>query len=270
MSTMELDPQHERGKADTGQRSWSLVARSGLNNKRIPNSMPRQDEYGEKERLEYTTIWEETDVAHKLVARKAAAILQCATYTEAVYFEFRKQDFKHYTDAFALVSKEIGPLKGVRRVTRYSYQTSSTLMVEFQFQDPAHRAKAISKGFVFNNIQYKGTPANDGITDKLVRVTLSQLPYFLPDSTMVKELLDGLRRYGKVCQIKKITNRGYFEGDAVVLMDIKPVEGITWQPLARKLYLEPWDMEVTAAFRGAPPICYGCRDLLRLSGIGTH
>ncbi|SAL95657.1 hypothetical protein [Absidia glauca] len=66
MSTMELDPQHERGKADTGQRPWSLVARSGLNNKRIPNSLPRQDEYGEKERQEYTTIWEEEDVAHKL------------------------------------------------------------------------------------------------------------------------------------------------------------------------------------------------------------
>jgi hypothetical protein len=105
-----------------------------------------------------------------------------------------------------------------------------------------------------------GLDTTDGITDKLVRVTLSQLPYFLPDEIMVKQLLEGLRRYGKVCQIKKITNRGYFEGDAVVLMDIKKVDGITWQPLARKLYLDPWDMEVTASFRGAPPICYGCRE----------
>jgi hypothetical protein len=218
------------------------------------------DEYGEKERLEYTTIWEEEDVAHKLIAKKAASILQCATYTEAVYFEFRKHDFKHYTEAFALISKEIGPLKGVRRVTRFSYQSTNTLMIEVQFVAPEDRIKAIKKGLIFQAIQYKGTPANDGITDKLVRVTLCQLPYFLSDDVLVKQLLEGLRRYGKVCQIKKISNRGYFEGDAIVLMDINAVNGIKWQPLERKLYLEPWDMEVTASFRGAPPICYGCRE----------
>lgn len=260
MAIMELDSRPKDGQMDSGQRSWSLVARNGLNNKRIPNSIPRKDEHGEKERWEYTTIWEEEDIAHKMIARKAAAILQCATYTEAVYFEFRKQDFKHYTEAYDLIGKEVGRLKGVRQVTRYSYQASSTLMVEVQFIYPADRTKAIREGFTFNGINYKGTPANDGSTDKLVRVTLSQLPYFLPDDVLLKELLEGLRRYGKVCQVKKISNRGYFEGDALVILDIQPVDGVKWQPLERKLHMEPWELDVIASFRGAPPICYRCKE----------
>ncbi|KAI8084430.1 uncharacterized protein BX664DRAFT_330489, partial [Halteromyces radiatus] len=254
MSNMDMDIPSGEGPSDIGQRSWSVVAKSGLKHKRIPNGLPRKDEFGVKERLEYTTLWEEDDISQKMIARKAAAILQCATYTEAVYFELRKQDFDHYTEAFDLVAKEVGRLKGARRVTRYSYQTSTTLLIEVQFVHPADRKKAIQQGVVCNNILYKGTPANEGTSDQLVRLTLSQLPYFLPDDVLCKELLDGLRRYGKVCQIKKITNRGYFEGDALVLLDTKPIKDIQWQTLDRRLYLEPWDMEVSASYRGAPPV----------------
>lgn len=260
MATTDQDSPPGEGQPDTGQRSWSLVLRSGMENKRIPAALPKNDEFGNREKLDYKTIWEEPDIADKIIARKAAAILQCATYTEAVYFEFRKQDFDHYTDAYRLIEKELGRLKGVRRVTRYSHQTTTTLMVEVQFMYPADRKTAITKGLTFNNIQYRGTPANDGLTDKLVRVSLSQLPYFLPDDVLVKDLLAGLRRYGKVCQLKKITNRGYFEGDVIALLDIKPMENLTWLPLERRLYLEPWDMAVSAAFRGAPPVCFGCKE----------
>ncbi|SAL99385.1 hypothetical protein [Absidia glauca] len=124
-------------------------------------------------------------------------------------------------------------------------------MVEVQFIAPEDRIKAIKKGLVFHAIQNKGTPANDGITDKLVRVTLSQLPYFLTDDVLVKQLLEGLRRYGKVCQIKKISNRGYFEGDAIVLMDINAVEGIKWQPLER------WtQLDFSSSFSWVKPMLY--------------
>ncbi|SAM06321.1 hypothetical protein [Absidia glauca] len=132
MSVVELDQQHRGDNSAQGKRSWSLVTRSGINNKRIPNSMPRQDEYGEKERRSgRKKMW----LTNWLPGR--SLLFSNAQHIRKRYtLKFRKQDFKHYTDAFALVSKEIGPLKGVRRVTRYSYQTSSKLMVEFQFKDP--------------------------------------------------------------------------------------------------------------------------------------
>lgn len=72
-------------------------------------------------------------------------------------------------------------------------------------------------------------------------------------------LRDSLSRFGKVCQVKRLTNRGYLEGEMVVILDYNPQDHIEWIPLERRLYLITWDMIVPASFKGAPPICFLCR-----------
>jgi hypothetical protein len=59
--------------------------------------------------------------------------------------------------------------------------------------------------------------------------------------------------------VKRLTNRGYFEGEAVVILDISPQDNNPWLPLERRLHLATWDIVVPASFKGAPPICFLCR-----------
>lgn len=84
-------------------------------------------------------------------------------------------------------------------------------------------------------------------------------------STIKQGLLDSLRYYGKVYQIRRIMENGYFEGQLTITID--PSEGYVdtqgklreAQPLQRMLYLETWDTFAPATFKGAAPVCFYCR-----------
>ncbi|CAO3641225.1 unnamed protein product [Cunninghamella echinulata] len=92
----------------------------------------------------------------------------------------------------------------------------------------------------------------------MVRVLLDYIP------KKQAELVDGIflsmSIYGKVCQIKKLTNDGYFEGQVSVLLDTNNTdEAQKYQPLQRMLYLSFWNSYMPASYKGAPPVCFQCR-----------
>lgn len=65
----------------------------------------------------------------------------------------------------------------------------------------------------------------------------------------------------------KVHHRWFFEGLVFVLIDntgtYEDEKGnqVPVKPLSRMLYLQTWDNYVPATFRGAPPVCYYCRQV---------
>jgi hypothetical protein len=71
--------------------------------------------------------------------------------------------------------------------------------------------------------------------------------------------MKSLRYYGRVVQLKRYTKDGFFEGEAVAILDCSNTDGKEYQRLDRMLYLMEWDLYIPASFKGAPPVCYHCR-----------
>lgn len=118
--------------------------------------------------------------------------------------------------------------------------------------------KAIKEGFSLEGIQYRGSPSNDGAENKLIRVSLSHLPLEDPED-LGTGLRNSLQHYERVVQVKRLTNDGFFEGEATAVLDSSPVEGMVYQKLERMLYLMEWDLFIPASFKGVSPVCYHCR-----------
>ncbi|KAF7720580.1 hypothetical protein EC973_007331 [Apophysomyces ossiformis] len=248
----------EPASVELGNRAWNLVAATGLQNV-VPSVLNRKDQFGTKEQLELETIWEEPEIAQKLLAQRATNIIQNALFPNTILFQFKADDFVHHTDAYKLLEEKIGKLAGARPITKFGIHQRKDLIVEAKFVSSADSTKAVKEGLTFKGIQYKGSPSNDGANDKVIRLSLSQLPPFATKEELTDGLCNSLRTYGRVCQVKRYTNRGYFEGEAVVLLDTSSIAQATWQPLERRLYLDTWNIFVPASFRGAPPICFACR-----------
>jgi hypothetical protein len=234
------------------------VVLSGLK-KKVPNVLSRKDQFGEKERFDSDTIWEEETIAQKIMAQRATAMIQNTLFMETVLFSFKASDFQHHTEAYKLVNDNVGEIISGIPITKYGNPQRNELIIEVKFCNPTDGTKAVKEGFVFKDILYKGVPANDGANDKLVRLSLSQLPFFVSRQELSDGLRQSLGRFGKVCQVKRLTNRGYFEGEAVVILDISPQDDAPWHQLERRLHLATWDIVVPASFKGAPPICFLCR-----------
>lgn len=119
-------------------------------------------------------------------------------------------------------------------------------------------------GITVDDINYKASPSVPGVEKPLVRVQLNLL-HMATDDELKHGLLSSLQYYGKVYQVRQIMCNGYFEGQLTVTLD--PSQGYVdedgkkrdSQPLQRMLYLEKWDVFAPAAFKGAQPICYYCR-----------
>ncbi|KAF7724407.1 hypothetical protein EC973_001071 [Apophysomyces ossiformis] len=225
-----------------GSQLWSSVAAMGLRNV-VPNVLNRKDQFGARERLETEIVWEEPEIAQKLLAQRATNILQNALFPNTVLFQFRAEDFTHHTDAYKLLEEKIGKIAGARPITKFGIQQRKDLIVEAKFASSMDTAKAITEAV---------HPM------MIIRLSLSQLPPFATREELTVGLRTVLRAYGRLCQIKRCTNRGYFEGEAIVLLDTSPIDEVAWQPLERRLYLDVWDIFVPASFRGAPPICFAC------------
>ncbi|GAB5592604.1 hypothetical protein Unana1_07504 [Umbelopsis nana] len=203
-------------------------------------------------------MYEDENLADQLSAQKAAAIIQQALHPGTMLFTFGSDVFQDRTLAYNAIEKEIGPAKGFRPISLYGNQRRNELITEANFRNIEDASRAIKQGFAHEGIQYRGTVSNDGAESKLVRVSLSRLPLEDPDD-LCDGLLNSLRYYGRVVQLKRFTKDGFFEGEAAAILDCSPMNGKEYQKLDRMLYVMEWDLHVPASFKGAPPICYHCR-----------
>lgn len=140
----------------------------------------------------------------------------------------------------------------------------SNLIVEVLFQHPGHAQQAIENDIQIQNITYCASSSD---TKDVAALTQVQWDFIhLPDcDTLVPNLISSFRYYGQVYQIIKYTIGEFFDGQVYVLIDntytYEDVSGIQVpvKPLSCNLYLSQWDRFVPTTFKGAPPVCYYCR-----------
>lgn len=241
--------------------AWSTIAARGLKTK-VPEPMRIISEEGTRERLVSNVLYEDEDIKTHLMAQKVYSVLQNTLSPNSVLFSFPGNLFEHRTAAYKLVLDQIGPVVGdvFNPVSMFGNRLKNELLFSAVFRDSDNMKLAIEEGVTHNNIHYRGTPYKDGVKSHLVRVHM-HLHVAEEKDVLVKKVIESMSNYGKVCDIKKYTMRGFFEGQLSVLLDITEtkVNNSALQPLSRMLYLESWDCFVSASFRGAPPVCYHCR-----------
>ncbi|ORX42249.1 hypothetical protein DM01DRAFT_1296585, partial [Hesseltinella vesiculosa] len=203
--------------------SWSTVVARGRAKQTVPHMLSHRRNTGDSDRLEHVTIFETEDIHQKWLVQKAAAIIQNTLLPDTVIFEFQSKDFEHYTDAYKLLMDKIGPLagNGARPISRFGSTTRQELIIEAKFAEASDNSKAVLEGFTHQGVVYKAVPANSNQEgSRLQVVSLSQLPPYLSNEELVDGLCKSLRYFGMVSRIRKITNRGFFEGDVSVTLDI--------------------------------------------------
>ncbi|CDH60003.1 hypothetical protein RO3G_01473 [Lichtheimia corymbifera JMRC:FSU:9682] len=208
--------------------------------------------------------YEDPDFTKQQMARKAAAIVRQALTPDSVLFTVPTSAFAHRSDVYKAIETQIGPLGDVRPLSLYDVRTRGDFLIEAKFAEAAQTDAAINRGITINDVVYQASPSFVGAENPLIRVHLN-LMQMGSSSTIKQGLLDSLRYYGKVYQIRRILENGYFEGKLTIAID--PSEGYVdaqgklrdAQPLQRMLYLETWDTFAPASFKGAAPVCFYCR-----------
>lgn len=209
-------------------------------------------------------LYEDPEFTKQQMARKAAAIVRQALTPDSVLFTVPTSAFVHRSDIYKAIESQIGPLEDVRPLSLYDMRTRRDFMIEAKFTETEHTNTAINRGVTINDVVYPASPSFVGAENPLIRVQLN-LMQMGSSSTIKQGLLDSLRYYGKVYQIRRIMENGYFEGQLTITID--PSEGYVdtqgklreAQPLQRMLYLETWDTFAPATFKGAAPVCFYCR-----------
>ncbi|KAI9309788.1 hypothetical protein BX666DRAFT_2126569 [Dichotomocladium elegans] len=222
--------------SSSSEATWATVtARKSAS--RIPAPLKKVHD-GQRERFVAKLLYEAPDVAAYLRSQQITSIVHSTLTSGSVIFKFPSKIFDHYTDAYRLITDQLGPFKS----------------------DDAN-TKAISHGVTVEHVTYKASRFVDKVDTTFTRVNLT-LFQFEDEATLISKLKKSMAIYGKVCQIKMLTNRGFFEGELSILLDTSgrddddpsPV-----QPLDRKLFLSEWDTLAPASWKGAPPVCYYCR-----------
>ncbi|KAG1393671.1 hypothetical protein G6F60_011347 [Rhizopus arrhizus] len=179
------------------------------------------------------TIYEDDDISKFILAQKAQSIVQQALAPGSVLFSLPSQLFDHYTDAYKLIEEQLGEAMGFHNISRFDVRSNSKdLLIEVKFTLASSVQKALTVGFNYKNLNFKGAPATGEQQRNL---------------------------------IKQYKCRGYFEGDVSLMIDVSTASTddfediIPIQPLKRMLYLEAWDIHVPATYKGAPPVCHYCR-----------
>ena len=239
--------------------AWSTIAARSLKAK-VPEPI-RMARYNEvKETLVSHLLYEDPDIKSNLLANKVFSVLQNALSPGSVLFSFPAKLFEHRSDAYRLVLEQIGPVVGdeFKPISQFGNRLKNELLFSVVFRVSEHTEMALSTGVTYEGVVYKGTPYNDGLKSKLVRVHM-HLPMTEEEDDLKTSLLKSMAHYGKVCDIRKYKSRGFYEGQVSVLLDLTTVQGTEYQPLSKMIYLESWDVLVPASYRGAPPVCYHCR-----------
>ncbi|ORX57672.1 hypothetical protein DM01DRAFT_1334270 [Hesseltinella vesiculosa] len=195
--------EHPNTENPPGAPSWSTVVARGRAKQTVPHMLSRRGAAGTPERLEHPIIFETKDIQQKWLVQKAAAIIQNTLLPDTVIFEFQAKDFDHYTDAYGLLVKKIGPLagNGARPISRYGSAPRQELIIEAKFEDASNNIKAVKEGFTHQGVVYKAVPANSNQEgNRLQVVSLSQLPPYLSNEELVEGLCTSLRYFG-VCEL---------------------------------------------------------------------
>ncbi|CAO3634716.1 unnamed protein product [Mucor hiemalis] len=139
-------------------------------------------------------------------------------------------------------------------------RSRNDLVFYTKFREDQATQFALSDGLLVKDVQYKAIPYKDKTTANAhVRVNIT-LDFVDEDEILLTKLQSSLANFGKVLQIKRLLNHGFFEGEISVLLDRSPSSSGQYQDLQRMLYLEAWDTFAPASFKGAQPICYYCRE----------
>ncbi|KAI8327637.1 hypothetical protein BC941DRAFT_259914, partial [Chlamydoabsidia padenii] len=234
---------------------WRDIVAKG-NNLKIPTNRSRRDD---RPTTEPTTIFEVEDLSGLMKVHRAEAMLEMALHDDCVLFEFPTIEFPVPTDSYRIISQQIGRMVGGRTITSPPNRSNGKFMVEVKFATVQDTDKAINEGIILGGLQYRAvyTRANRSELPKMVRVHVSGVP-FEEENVLATKLLTSMKHYGKICQIKMWRLAGVFEGAITVLLDTNEEHGAV-EPLQRMLYMQDWDIYLPATFKGAPPVCYHCR-----------
>lgn len=246
--------------AISDSRKWSQVVAKSAGMKVVTAARSRH----EASTISSDILFELPEFSQQQIARKAAAIIRQALSPDSVLFQFPIMTFSHRTEAYKVITDQIGPLASVRPLSNYDVRARKDLLIAAKFTCTEQTNAAIETGVTIDDVVYKAMPTITGAENPLVRVQLNLL-HNADDRDLKEDLLSSLRYYGKVYQIRRHLCNGYFEGQLTVTLD--PSEGYMddqqnkreSQPLQRMLYLDAWDVFAPASFKGAAPICYYCR-----------
>ncbi|KAI9280926.1 hypothetical protein BC943DRAFT_339894 [Umbelopsis sp. AD052] len=206
--------QKDRG---TTTQSWSDIVRRGRE-MTIPSILARQREEKPNIKTIAKTVYEAEGFENERRAHQAAAIIKRALYPNTVLFEIEAASLSK-DEVYDLITKEIGVATGFRPISEYRGNGRGNWLIEAKFRDSDDAKKACEIGLVHEGIKYLATPWIENSEKVLTKVNLTHLPLEHQDD--IKEgLIHSMEKYGQICQIKIFTTaRGYFEGEATVLLD---------------------------------------------------
>lgn len=245
---------------------WSTVASRG-NAKKCLVSPSRVKADTHEPALVASILFENENLKNELLVRKATAIIQQALTSDSVLFGFPSKLFGDRVEAYQLIEKQISVNVDFLPLSCLTTSTSGELLIAAKFDSAEHTRMALDRGVTVGEIVYKAVSSKCGSTvdQGLTHVQFTLLKNVSRDPDFLLSLLDSLRYYGKVYQIKKYSRKGYFEGKMSVLLDTSVgytnSEGqvVDAEHLSRQLYLSAWDTYAPASFKNAPPICHFCR-----------
>ncbi|KAL9536796.1 hypothetical protein MBANPS3_012360 [Mucor bainieri] len=238
--------------------SWVQVLSRGQS-KKVINTQPRRVP-DDRFKMVPKVLYEHEDLKAEVLTRKATAILQQALTAGSVLFTFPNKTFDHRTTAYRMIKEQLSADVQFRPLSLYHQKPNGDLLVEAKFSSQEATQRALRLGITHQDVVYKATAVKDNSEGTLthVQMTIVRMPEM---ETFVGDLQRSLKYYGKVCQIKKYTIDGFFEGHVSIMIDTsvkyKDAEGHEYmvQPLSRMLYLSAWDVYVPATYCGAPPVC---------------
>jgi hypothetical protein len=240
--------------------SWSTVAAKSLKTK-VPPLRRRVDITGNKESYKVDIMFEDPEISEYLRHQRALSIVKTAIQPGAVIFCLPSSQFTHQSEAYKLVIDQIGPVVGnyFNPLSLRGNRSRNDLVFYTKFREDDATQFALSEGLLVKDIQYKAIPYKDKTTSNdHVRVNIT-LDFVDEDAELLANLRSSMANYGKVLQVKRLLNHGFFEGEISVLLDRRSTT-VKYQDLQRMLYLEAWDFFAPASFKGAQPICYYCRE----------
>jgi hypothetical protein len=93
------------------------------------------------------------------------------------------------------------------------------VLTEAKFAGNEDAQKACSEVLIHQGIKYVAIPSIENAEKRLTKVTLTHLP-FESQEERKEGLLQSMEKYEQVCQFRLFTTaKGYFEGEAAVLLD---------------------------------------------------
>ncbi|KAI8991947.1 hypothetical protein BDF20DRAFT_909652 [Mycotypha africana] len=168
---------------------------------------------GQRERFVAKLLYEAPDVAAYLRSQQITSIVHSTLTSGSVIFKFPSKIFGHYTDAYRLITDQLGPvLGGFNPISLRSTRPLSDLIIATKFKSDDANTKAISHGVTVEHVTYKASRFVDKVDTTFTRVNLT-LFQFEDEATLISKLKKSMAIYGKVCQIKMLTNRGFFESE---------------------------------------------------------